>query len=149
LWPWTQALRALIDRRDEVTLRQELSGGADWIAEIVPELRERLTDIAPLEPLRAEQARFALYDAVSGFLRCVSESDPLLLVLDDLHAADQESLALLDFVVRTLSEAPVLVAAAYQGLPCMRARRWRSRSGHSASMAGTSPSAGSTRATSE
>ena len=113
-WPWTQALRALIERRDPAKLAQELGGGADWIAEIVPELRERLTGIAPLEPLRAEQARFALFDAVSGFLRCVSESDPLLLVLDDLHASDHESLALLDFLVRSLSETPVVVTAAYQ-----------------------------------
>jgi hypothetical protein len=113
-WPWTQALRALIDRRDEATLQEELGGGADWIAEIVPELRERLTEIAPLEPLRAEQARFALYDAVSAFLRCAGDTTPLLLVLDDLHAADHESLALLDFLVRSLSGASVLVVATYQ-----------------------------------
>src|SRR5437016_5556313 len=52
-WPWAQALRALIERRDTATLQQEIGGGADWIAEIVPELRERVTGIEPLGPLRS------------------------------------------------------------------------------------------------
>jgi AAA ATPase domain len=113
-WPWAQALLGLIERRDVTALEQEVGGGADWIAEIVPKLRDRLTGIEPLGPLRSEQARFALFDAVSIFLRNVSASDPLLIVLDDLHAADRESLALLDFIVRSLSESPVVVTAAYQ-----------------------------------
>jgi hypothetical protein len=113
-WPWTQALRALIERRDPAVLQTELGSGADWIAEIVPELRERVTGIEPLGSLRSEQARFAMFDAVSGFLRNVSASDPLLIVLDDLHAADGESLALLDFIAGALSGSPVLIVAAYQ-----------------------------------
>jgi tetratricopeptide (TPR) repeat protein len=113
-WPWTQTLRSLIEGRDVGTLQGELGPNADWIAEIVPEVRERLTGIEPLGSLRSEQARFALFDAVSGFLRNVAAGDPLLLVLDDLHAADPESLALLDFMVRSLSESPVAVVVAYQ-----------------------------------
>ena len=113
-WPWAQALRAVIDARDATTLEAELGGGADWIAEIVPELRERVTGIGPLGSLRSEQARFALFDAVSTFLRNVSATDPVLMLLDDLHAADRESLAMLDFVVRSLSRSPVMLFGAYQ-----------------------------------
>ena len=113
-WPWAQALRALVDRREASLLEQEVGGGADWIAEIVPELRERITGIAPVEPLRSEQSRFALFDAVSTFLRNISASDPLLVVIDDLHAADRESLRLLDFLVRSLREAPVVLTVAFQ-----------------------------------
>src|SRR5438093_1048331 len=76
-WPWAQSLRALIECRNPATLQQELGGGADWIAEIVPELRQRVKGIEPLGPLRSEQARFALFDAVSVFLRNVSASEPL------------------------------------------------------------------------
>jgi AAA ATPase-like protein len=113
-WPWAQALRALIDARDPALLQEELGGGGDWIAEIVPELRQRVSGIEPLRPLRSEQARFALFDAVNTFLRCVSENDPILLVLDDLHAADIESLAMLDFVVRSLGAMHTMIVAAYQ-----------------------------------
>jgi AAA ATPase domain len=113
-WPWAQALQGMIDRRDDALLEQELGGGADWIAQIVPELRRRLPGIEPLGSLRSEQARFALFEAVSTFLRNVSAGEPLLVVLDDLHAADLESIALLDYIVQSLSSAPVLVTAAYQ-----------------------------------
>jgi hypothetical protein len=113
-WPWTQALRALIERRDAAALQSELGSGADWIAEIVPELRARVTGIEPLGSLRSEQARFAMFDAVSGFVRNVSARDPLLIVIDDLHAADGESLALLDFIAGALSSSPVAIVAAYQ-----------------------------------
>ncbi len=113
-WPWAQALRALIARRDATGLRQQLGGGADWIAQIVPELREQLPGIEPLGPLRSEQARFALFDAVNTFLRNASVNAPLLLVIDDVHAADRESLSLLDFVARSLHDEAVLVVAAYQ-----------------------------------
>jgi tetratricopeptide (TPR) repeat protein len=113
-WPWTQALRGLIARRNSAALPAELGGGADWIGEILPELRERMPGIKPVGPLRAEQARFALFDAVSAFVRNVSTSEPLLLVFDDLHAADRESLSLLDFAVQSLREAPVVVVGAYQ-----------------------------------
>ena len=113
-WPWAQALRALIERRDETGLTLELGSGGDWIAEIVPELRDRVVGIEPLGSLRSEQARFALFDAVGTFLRNVSATSPLVVVLDDLHAADRESLAMLEFVTQSLSEGCVLLLGAYQ-----------------------------------
>jgi tetratricopeptide (TPR) repeat protein len=113
-WPWAQALRSIINGRDAALLADELGDSADWLAEIVPELRNRVPGIEPLDRLRSEQARFALFDAVGTFLRNVSRRDSMLLLFDDLHAADRESLALLDFVVRALTESPVMVVAAYQ-----------------------------------
>jgi hypothetical protein len=44
-------------------------------------------------------------------------TDPLLLVLDDLHWADQDSLALLSFLSRRLVGLPVAVLAALRPWP--------------------------------
>src|SRR5207248_1390201 len=59
-------------------------------------------------------ARFQLFDAVASFLRSTARVQPLLLVLDDLHAADEPSLLLLRFVTRELAQSRVLVAGAYR-----------------------------------
>ena len=63
-------------------------------------------------PLDSEGARFRLFDAVAEFLRAASASRPILLVLDDLHAADAPSLLLLQFVARELASSRVLLLGA-------------------------------------
>ncbi len=78
----------------------------------LPELRERLPDLPrlPAAPgLDSEHARFPLFDAVATFLRRAAEQTPLVVVLDDLHAADHASLLLLSFVARDLHDAHLLV----------------------------------------
>jgi predicted ATPase len=54
----------------------------------------------------AEGARFRLFDAVATFLRNAGAGQPLMLVLDDLHAADAPSILLLRFAARELGDAP-------------------------------------------
>ena len=51
---------------------------------------------------------------ISELLRGLASTTPLVLFLDDLHAADQSSLLLLQFLARELSSSRVLVLAAYR-----------------------------------
>src|SRR5437764_6188861 len=44
------------------------------------------------------EARFALFQNVATVLGCEAARQPLLIVLEDLHAADQPTLLLLEFV---------------------------------------------------
>jgi eukaryotic-like serine/threonine-protein kinase len=59
--------------------------GAADIAEIIPEVREKLPGLKPPSALEPEQARFRLFDSITTFLKNASQSQPLVLVLDDLH----------------------------------------------------------------
>ncbi|MFC5948303.1 ATP-binding protein, partial [Pseudonocardia lutea] len=59
----------------------------------------------------AELARFLLFDAVGAALRAAA---PVLLVLDDLHWADPDSLRLLAALGAHVGEAPVLVLGTYR-----------------------------------
>ena len=101
-WPWVQVVRALAADRDDDALRTELGAGARWVAQLAPELRERL-DLPEAGDLESEQARFALFDAVTVFLRNTAAREPLVVLLDDLHTADLPSLLLLAFLARALS----------------------------------------------
>jgi DNA-binding SARP family transcriptional activator len=60
-----------------------------------------------------EPDRFALFDTVARRLRAQGAEETLLLVLDDLHAADEPSIELLGFVAGELAELHVEVIATY------------------------------------
>ena len=114
-WPWCQSIRAYVRTCDPELLASELGSGASDVAELVPEVRERLAGVP--EPSRSrdpDTARFRLFDSTTAFLRRASVREPLVLVLDDLHAADTPSLILLHFLARELAETRILVLAGYR-----------------------------------
>jgi len=55
--------------------------------------------------------RFEFFATVTEFLRTAAAVEPLLLVLDDLQAADESSVLLLEFVASHVAEMPVLIVA--------------------------------------
>ena len=68
------------------------------------------------EPDRSDESgRFLFFEAVTETLREAAAEQPLLLVLDDLQAADEESLLLLEFVASELPEMAALVLALGRG----------------------------------
>src|SRR6202012_71226 len=61
-----------------------------------------------------EKARFRLFDAVVSFLRKAAEAQPLLIVLDDLHAADSTSLLMLVALSRHVRNTRAMVIGTYR-----------------------------------
>jgi class 3 adenylate cyclase len=108
-WPWVQSLRAYVRDADAETLRSQLHTSAADLAQIVPELRELLPSLPEPLLLESEAARFRLFDSTASFLRNASNAQPLVLVLDDLHAADEPSLLLLRFLAAELADTRILV----------------------------------------
>ena len=119
-WPWVQAIRAYVHERDAKELRSELGSAAAVIAEIVPDVRDALPGLEPPPEVGRDEARFRLLDSVATFLKAASRSRPLMLVLDDLHWADDASLGLLQFVARELGNARVLVVGTYRDVELNR-----------------------------
>lgn len=60
------------------------------------------------------EARFAVFDGVTRFLRVVSDEAGLLVVLDDLHGTDRPSQQLLAHLVRDLTPSRLLIVATYR-----------------------------------
>jgi DNA-binding SARP family transcriptional activator/class 3 adenylate cyclase/tetratricopeptide (TPR) repeat protein len=113
-WPWAQALRGYVRGAAPEALRAQLGTGAVDLAQMLPQLREALPGLPEPVPLDADGARFRLLDATAEFLRNMSAAQPTVLVLDDVHAADPPSLALLRFLARELGSMHLLVLAAYR-----------------------------------
>src|SRR5688572_4065298 len=109
-WPWMQILRELArgeDGRANLSAIGETS--ARLLAPLLGDTPGGASESAAADSDPA-QARFRLFDATVSLLRVAAERTPLAIVLDDLHAADPSSLALLRFVARNLRglRAPVL-----------------------------------------
>ncbi|MDP9300081.1 MAG: AAA family ATPase [Actinomycetota bacterium] len=113
-WPWVQSIRSYMRDCDPETLVAQLGGGASDLAQVFPELREIITDLSAPPSLDPEGARFRLFDSTSRFLINASKVQPLVFVLDDLHAADTPSLVLLRFLASQLADAHILIVGAYR-----------------------------------
>ena len=97
--------------------------GAANIADVIPEIHDKITDLEPPPAIEPEAARFRLFDSITTFVKSVAQSQPLVLVLDDLHWADRPSLLLLQFLARELApfqSGRLLVVGCYRDMELSR-----------------------------
>ena len=113
-WPWVQIIRSYVHDRDPEGLASEMGTGASDIAEVVSEVRERLPGLPASIRLEPEEARFRLFDSISAFITNASRSKPLVVVLDDLHWADDHSIAVLAHLARYPDDLPLLFIGTYR-----------------------------------
>jgi uncharacterized protein (TIGR03032 family) len=110
-WPWARILEAHAEARPRDHLRSDLGLAAPLVARIAPALREHLPDLPPPESLGPEEARSQLFAGFARYLRAAVRRAPLLLVVDDLHWADADSLRLLEFLTHEIAASPIAVLA--------------------------------------
>ena len=114
-WPWQQIVRASLRDAHPDEARRRLGRWAPQFLDLLPELRD-VVDARPRSAVPDPEARrFRLFDAVTGFLRDRgAEGHGVLVVLDDLHAADEPSLRLLQFLATEIEDSSLLVVCAYR-----------------------------------
>jgi tetratricopeptide (TPR) repeat protein len=100
--PWVQALRAGRVTDDLAALAPA------WRAELVRLIPELSAPPAPPSAVAADHLQ--LFESVAQAIGCLADRQPLLLVLEDFHWADEMSVRLLAFIARRLSTWPVLAA---------------------------------------
>lgn len=109
--PWVEIVKAQLARTP--TLLAELGPLSDGLALLASELSA--TGAPPIAPQRRARA-FHVAESALAFLRAASAASPLVVFLDDLHAADRTSLELLQLIARELRHAPIVVIATYRGI---------------------------------
>jgi len=107
-WPWVQVLRSYGRQAGATALAEAAGPQAGVLGQLLPEL-----GTAPASAGPASGARFALFEAVSTVLDRASQSAPLAVILDDLHAAGRPSALLLRFAA-TVRLSRVLLLATYR-----------------------------------
>ncbi|MCZ6784933.1 MAG: AAA family ATPase [Proteobacteria bacterium] len=116
---FVEAVRSHVLVLEPEDLKAQLGQGADELARVVPEIRERMqVELAPIgDP---EEERYRLLQAASDFLRNAAAAQPLLVVLEDLHDADRGTLEMLTHLARNLSGSRLLVIGTYRDVQVSR-----------------------------
>ena len=112
-WPWVQALRTLLRVETPELLRTHLGPGAADVAQMLPELRTVILDL-PSRSSDSDVARFQLFDSTTALLRNAARERAIVVVLDDLQAADTPSILLLQFLASQVGDMHLLVVGTYR-----------------------------------
>jgi predicted ATPase/class 3 adenylate cyclase len=112
--PFAEALTAYVAAASQEDLAEQTAAFGGDLARLVPQLGDRVQNLA--EPLRAdpEIERFRLFESVAALLRAIAAQTPTLLVLDDLHWAGKPELLLVRHLLRTLGDAHLLIIGTYR-----------------------------------
>ncbi len=94
--------------------RRRLGDNAAELAQLAPSLRRVFPDIAqPLE-LPPVQKRRYLFQSLSEALAQAARTRSYLYILEDLHWADESTLALLIHITQRISQLPVVIIGTYR-----------------------------------
>jgi class 3 adenylate cyclase/tetratricopeptide (TPR) repeat protein len=106
--------QALAGASSAQAFRQFLGDEASQIARLLPELRQLCPGIPPPLDLPAEQERRYLFNSVWEVLARTARAQPMLIVLDDIHWADEPTMLLIHHCAERLAEVPVLMVGLYR-----------------------------------
>jgi predicted ATPase len=113
--PFVELLEMALARAPSPAAVHELLGEqAAELTRLLPQLRRLLPDLPAPLPVSAEQSRRLLFNAVVELIARQSKLRPLLLLLEDLHWADEGTLALLVHLGRSIGRLPVLIIATHR-----------------------------------
>jgi class 3 adenylate cyclase/tetratricopeptide (TPR) repeat protein len=113
--PYVEMIEQVISSpRSPLALREALGDVAPEIARIAPGLRRLFPDIPQPVELPPELARRYLWNSFHQFVARGAQTQPLLLVLEDLHWADESTLLLTEYLAPLLPEMPVLIIGTYR-----------------------------------
>ena len=106
--------QALTEAPSAQAFRGFLADEAPEIAKLVPKLRQLCPDIPPPLDLPAEQERRYLFNATFEVLARTAANQPTLLVLDDIHWADEPTMLLVTYIAERVAGIPVLMVCLYR-----------------------------------
>jgi len=112
--PWVEVSREYIGEAPGELIRRMLGTHVSDFARLVPDIAAKIGTVPPSKPLGEQQDRIRLFESITHFLTSISKETPLLLLFDDLQWADQASLDLLEYFVRSTGNLRVLVVCTYR-----------------------------------
>ncbi|HUR77611.1 MAG TPA: AAA family ATPase [Acidimicrobiales bacterium] len=112
--PFVEMLEQALSLMPADVIMEDMGESAPEVARMVPELRRRFPDIpAPLD-IPPEQQRRYFFNAVADFIARGAKRFPLVLVIDDVHWADESTLLLTEHLASRIPKERVLAIGTYR-----------------------------------
>lgn len=113
--PWIQALSHYVEHAPEAVLIAHVERQGGELTRLLRGLlAKRVDGVPPPQQADAETERYLLFEAVAALLQAASEHQPVLLVLDDLHWAESQTLSLLRHVAAGVTDSALLILGTYR-----------------------------------
>jgi class 3 adenylate cyclase/tetratricopeptide (TPR) repeat protein len=111
---WAEALSHYVEHGPQPVLERHAERHGGELARLVPELAARVPGLPLPKQSDRETERYLLLAAAIGLLQEASSEGPLVIVIDDLHWADSQTLALLRHLVTSVVDAELLVLCTHR-----------------------------------
>jgi len=105
--PFVEALEHFVASVSPNALRSLLGPHAGELVRLLPDLPELVPILTEPSRIEPESERYRLFQAVAAWLSATSRAAPILLIVDDLHWADESTLRLLEHLAGRLDGARV------------------------------------------
>jgi class 3 adenylate cyclase/tetratricopeptide (TPR) repeat protein len=112
--PFVEAILHYVRQPSSDGAPRPLGSGAGELTRIVPDLEQLVGPLPP--PVKADTGteQYRLADAVASFITTVSESAPVLFVIDDFHWCAPQTALLLRHLCANLAHSKVMVAVTFR-----------------------------------
>ena len=94
--------------------RRQIGDNAAELAQLAPVLRNVFPDIPPPRELPPAEMRRHLFQSLAEMLARLAQNRPLLMILDDLHWADESTLALLIHLANRIAQHRIAIIGTYR-----------------------------------
>jgi tetratricopeptide (TPR) repeat protein len=113
--PFVEIIEAMIARTPSLDdFRRQLGDSARELAQLVPGLRRIFPDLPESTDMPDPLKRRYIFQSVTEALERASRLSPHLLILDDLHWADESTLVLLTRLGHRIARLPVVILGTYR-----------------------------------
>jgi len=112
--PFTEAFTDWARRSPVETVRSVLGPDAAVVARLAPAIHDVVPGVGDPLPVPPEAETARLHDAVGQALSRLAVQSPLVVVVDDLHWADEATVGMLRSLARLATRTPIVIVGTYR-----------------------------------
>ncbi|MDG1231411.1 MAG: AAA family ATPase [Pseudomonadales bacterium] len=113
-WPWLRIVRSILEDETKTDAFKHLGAGGPVLASILPEIRQTFPDIGEMPEYSPERLTFEITQAICNLLKQSSAKKNVVVFIDDLHCADEQTLQALTALAREIARSSILILGTFR-----------------------------------